>query len=1432
MKKSNKGFTLVELLAAIVIMGILLIFAAPVIVEMVSNSRNKMYVADAKKLVAQAEYKIKSASSTIEKPSPDDAIVISLVYLNDDDFEVAPNRGEYVKDASFVVVKNNNGKLEYSVALVENLTPKKDRKKSSYKGIELIKSDALQGRDATKYVKGIKASDLMRVEASTNPVNTTYINDKIGAGYIRNVSRIYNRPDLSDAASKGGLDNPKILKTTIASTSGKKYNSLDATLSLTASDKDNDTEDLTVYTSTISYEDADREANKQPYGKDNMYTKEFNFAEKTYNNGQGFNYEYGGNVVLYVIVKDPDDNEAKATIPYEIHKNEPPVISLEDSGFTKLPEDKVNLSTALLRLVVEDDIDSNEDLQVCYTSNVAAQTCDNYKSYATEFSSGEKRYSFNSNKCALSGQTMRVKVFVKDKFGKETSEVLNDYQIHNNKPPEIKNVTVTSEEERFTKTGSLNVRIRVEGSDDLSYDENLKVKVASGSKTLGPVDYNPDGEIAFTLDGEYDGKPRNIIVTLIDECGVEASRTISNYQVYDNKPPEIKNVQLKTTDIACNNEKYCPIPEDENTNGNVKARVDFEVTDDIDYENTDDKVSICVSEDPNYCNIDNNYVKFSDFDGTYEFNKNKSENAKYDGTKKQLYIYAKDSKDKKVEKPATATYTLYKNKKPDFSSFLIDSKPEVFTTDGSLNTTIFLAEVEDDIDSINDLDYVISDGKATKTGSLADYNEEEGIDFTLSGKYDGKERTVTVSIKDKYSESASASTKYMVYKNEAPKIQDLEIIPIQETCKYPYLCPYYNQGKENEDGEIVSTSTGYNRVKVSFNVIDDIDFSVTEEDDADEEQIDDSDVKTDILVCISDDADYCKDKNNYIPHSEFYKNNEEYEFNKGKKNPFDGTTKTLYVYAVDSMDEESVETREYKLYKNEKPTIDFQEIKTSDERGINATTATYELNAKDDFELSSNLKVKICYKEEGSNTEKCPGGYQDYKDSYDIDFEVTKYNGQKFNIYSYVKDSFDEEIKSESLEYQLYADDNPKISSVAAIIEGGEEVEVPAEGDSEEENDRKCFYDDENGKYYDKNGEETDLETYESQCAPKFSCEEVDGIYYDKNNNEISQAEYNNICLPRITNTKEGITDDYLQVSVIVNDPFDTYTMCVSKDENSCTNYIGKPDGSRFDGNSLNSNMIYFVEPQGIKYTTGDNAQTQDSYYLFVKDSYGKVSEATMFGGTKYKECENVEENTDKVEYTLKNSSDTKISAERCGGRCYKATAEDVNEQREQAEANEEKLDPSEILEDTSGIFSRYKQTIYYRDRFNSSKSCPSTKTEADELSAEDIEAAETKYCDFKDCFYNTHKSSYETNTIGMTKLEEVEEETTVYNDLEDENVYEVNSYFKQYISSYDEKRDLLIFNPTNYKISTEAYNAANSQYKFNKDDTDYYVRAILKEVD
>lgn len=125
MKLNNKGFTLVELLAAMVILAAIMLIAVPNIMGILNNSKADAYVEDAKKLLSLAEYKIR-ANPDLRPASVNSCTKLTLKYLDNSEFKNAPNNGTYDQQKSFVVVtrkadKAGKKQYDYAVTIVEKI---------------------------------------------------------------------------------------------------------------------------------------------------------------------------------------------------------------------------------------------------------------------------------------------------------------------------------------------------------------------------------------------------------------------------------------------------------------------------------------------------------------------------------------------------------------------------------------------------------------------------------------------------------------------------------------------------------------------------------------------------------------------------------------------------------------------------------------------------------------------------------------------------------------------------------------------------------------------------------------------------------------------------------------------------------------------------------------------------------------------------------------------------------------------------------------------------------------------------------------------------------------------------------------------------------------------------------------------------------------
>lgn len=117
MLKGNRGFTLVELLAAMVILGLLTIIAAPNITAILTNTKTSIYKDDAKKMVSLAKYKLKGDTAVKSKISSG-CVTLKISYLGIGEFKNPPYGDEYDKNNSYVEIKKSGSTYTYTVQIL------------------------------------------------------------------------------------------------------------------------------------------------------------------------------------------------------------------------------------------------------------------------------------------------------------------------------------------------------------------------------------------------------------------------------------------------------------------------------------------------------------------------------------------------------------------------------------------------------------------------------------------------------------------------------------------------------------------------------------------------------------------------------------------------------------------------------------------------------------------------------------------------------------------------------------------------------------------------------------------------------------------------------------------------------------------------------------------------------------------------------------------------------------------------------------------------------------------------------------------------------------------------------------------------------------------------------------------------------------------
>ena len=148
--KNSLGFTLIELIATITILGIIMLIAVPNVISVVTKNKNQTYVNDARKFVTLAKYKFES-DANIMRPTSTNCAVIMLSSVDRSELQSGPEDGTYETDSnatdqSYVVIKYENSTYVYYVQLIETYSNKNNTVQK--KGIALMKYNDLVQIDA------------------------------------------------------------------------------------------------------------------------------------------------------------------------------------------------------------------------------------------------------------------------------------------------------------------------------------------------------------------------------------------------------------------------------------------------------------------------------------------------------------------------------------------------------------------------------------------------------------------------------------------------------------------------------------------------------------------------------------------------------------------------------------------------------------------------------------------------------------------------------------------------------------------------------------------------------------------------------------------------------------------------------------------------------------------------------------------------------------------------------------------------------------------------------------------------------------------------------------------------------------------------------------------------------------------------------------
>ncbi len=153
--KNNKGFTLVEILAMLLVLGIIVAITIPNITGILSGQKENVYIEDAKKLINDAKTQM-TIDSKIKKPIySNQCVIFTLDYLDkNEDVVTGAANGTYSRTMSVVVVSKNGKQYDYRVRLVED-------NDGEYYGFNDVTLNALESGRAKNALDNITSDELV-----------------------------------------------------------------------------------------------------------------------------------------------------------------------------------------------------------------------------------------------------------------------------------------------------------------------------------------------------------------------------------------------------------------------------------------------------------------------------------------------------------------------------------------------------------------------------------------------------------------------------------------------------------------------------------------------------------------------------------------------------------------------------------------------------------------------------------------------------------------------------------------------------------------------------------------------------------------------------------------------------------------------------------------------------------------------------------------------------------------------------------------------------------------------------------------------------------------------------------------------------------------------------------------------------------------------
>ena len=383
-RKNNKGFTLVELLVTISILGLITIMSLPIIRNIIEANNLKKYATYKDSVETSAKLYVDSYSEDLFGKNKSGCAYITYDQMKDKNLikNIQENNVSCDSDKTYVRVVKLNGKYTYATQIgCGNYSG--NEKIASSKVNVLYPEKGVPRNETCSYDAAIKLSVKVSPYESYEKTDKKKYALKI---ILESVTGINNRVQVSYAWHKEGTDSSKDIWQ-------------DATFRSMSSSKQ---EEQILNNKTITLKSNEILTPAEETGSYKLLVKINNAMDIT-----------GTNLIT-------DLNKAVTFGPYKID-NQPPVInSLSVSSANQ----SYNTFKAKININATDNnmLSSQNDVKVCIKTNTSSCSSNDYKKYASSYDitiPGEK----------YDGSKERVYVYVKDNAGNVTSRKV-DYTIY------------------------------------------------------------------------------------------------------------------------------------------------------------------------------------------------------------------------------------------------------------------------------------------------------------------------------------------------------------------------------------------------------------------------------------------------------------------------------------------------------------------------------------------------------------------------------------------------------------------------------------------------------------------------------------------------------------------------------------------------------------------------------------------------------------------------------------------------------------------------------------------------------------------------------------------------------------------------------------------------------------------------------------------